>query len=79
VYSVPDCPVKYVDRLAVCADCSVMYSDCPALCADGSNFSFRVYAGRSGSAADLGNSDLKTGMTVVGPDVRSCTYRRVYL
>jgi hypothetical protein len=55
-------------------DRPVIYSDCPMLCADGPNYSFRVCVGRGSSGADLGNSVLKTGPTVIGPNGScSCT------
>jgi hypothetical protein len=64
--SAPDYPVRYADR-------PITYSDCPVLYADGLNGSLRVCAVRGGSSADLGNSLLKTGPAVAGPDgPRSC-------
>jgi hypothetical protein len=45
-----------------------MYSDCSALFADGPNCLFGICTDRGGSSAGLGNSVLKMGPTVVGPD-----------
>jgi hypothetical protein len=51
----------------------MLYSDCPALHADNPNGSFRVCTVYGGLGAGLGNSFLKLGPVVVGPDnPRSC-------
>jgi hypothetical protein len=49
-------------------DRPVLYSDCLAPYVDGSNGLSRVCAVRSGSGAGLGNSLLKMGLAVAGPD-----------
>jgi hypothetical protein len=75
MYSAPDCPVRYVDRPAVCADClviwsdrPVIYSDCPVLYADGLIGPFRVRTVRGGSSAGLSNLFLKTEPVAAAPD-----------
>jgi hypothetical protein len=74
MYSTLDRLVRYADRPATCEDYPAMDGPSsnvfgsPTLCVDDLNCSFRVCVERGGSVADLGNSVLKTGPTVVGSD-----------
>jgi hypothetical protein len=72
---VPDRPVKYADRTALCVDCPAMwpdrpilYSDCLAPYADGPNGLSRVCTTCGGLGAGLDNSLLKMGSAAAGPD-----------
>jgi hypothetical protein len=72
---VPDRPVKYADRLALCADCPAMwpdrptlYSDCLAPYIDGLNGLSRVCTACGGLGVGLSNSLLKMGSAAASPD-----------
>jgi hypothetical protein len=62
----PDCPIWYMGRSAVCADYPGVYLDCPAISADSPKGSVRVCTKCGGPGAEFGNSVQKMGSVAAG-------------